>query len=317
MNLFSSKHRASRDSTIPRSGLKPASRIGNRVTACDPSPIFPFKRRAGRDGVLPPGSEELVPQFSAGTTSRQEPISVWEFEPPATLAEAGEPASADLEIPAWKRGLDFVCIFLSLPCCLPLMICIALWIKIVSPGPIFYRQERVGYRGRRFMILKFRTMKVNVETLSHERHLEQLMQANCPMTKLDAAGDPRIIRGGRILRAMGLDELPQLINVLSGEMSLVGPRPCTIPEFKRYLPWQRERVDAPPGLTGYWQVNGKNKTTFTEMINMDIFYTKNMSLWMDLEIILRTFPALMAQVVETRRRARACKGLDKPILERG
>jgi exopolysaccharide production protein ExoY len=148
------------------------------------------------------------------------------------------------------------------------------------------------------MILKFRTMKVNVETLSHERHLEQLMQADCPMTKLDAA-DPRIIRGGRILRAMGLDELPQLINVLNGEMSLVGPRPCTVPEFKCYQPWQRRRVDAPPGLTGYWQVNGKNKTTFTEMINMDIFYTKHMSIGMDLGIMLRTFPALIAQVFET------------------
>jgi len=195
------------------------------------------------------------------------------------------------------------------------MICIALWIKIVSPGPVFYRQERVGYRGRRFMILKFRTMKVNVETLSHERHLEQLMQANCPMTKLDA-GDPRIIRGGRILRAMGLDELPQLLNVLSGEMSLVGPRPCTVPEFERYQPWQRERVDAPPGLTGYWQVNGKNKTTFIEMINMDIFYARNMSLGMDLEIILRTFPALLTQVVDTRSKKRAGKEDEKPVLER-
>jgi lipopolysaccharide/colanic/teichoic acid biosynthesis glycosyltransferase len=286
------------------------------VTACNQPPVFPFKRRAGRDRALQPGSEELVPPFGARTTTttRHESLPVWEDEEPAGT---GAPASADSEIPAWKRSLDFVCILLSLPCCLPLMICIALWIKVVSPGPVFYRQERVGYRGRRFMILKFRTMKVNVETLSHERHLEQLMQANCPMTKLDAAGDPRIIRGGRILRAMGLDELPQLINVLSGEMSLVGPRPCTIAEFKRYQPWQRQRVNAPPGLTGYWQVNGKNKTTFTEMINMDIFYAKNMSIRMDLEIILRTFPALMTQVVDTRSKGRARKGVEKPALERG
>ena len=150
------------------------------------------------------------------------------------------------------------------------------------------------------MILKFRTMKVNVETQSHERHLEQLIHANRPMTKLDASGDPRIIPGGRILRAMGLDELPQLFNVLRGEMSLVGPRPCTPHEFARYQVWQQERVNAPPGLTGYWQVNGKNKTTFSEMINMDIFYTKNMSLWLDLTIIVKTFPAVMNQVIETR-----------------
>jgi exopolysaccharide production protein ExoY len=315
MNLFSSKHRASGDSLIPRSGPKPVSRLGDRVTACDQSSVFPLKRRAGRDCALQPAAEQMVPKFDASTATRQEPLPRWEFEQAATPAETGAPASADPEIPAWKRGLDFVCILLSLPCCLPLMICIALWIKIVSPGPVFYRQERVGYRGRRFMILKFRTMKVNVETLSHERHLEQLMQANCPMTKLDA-GDPRIIRGGRILRAMGLDELPQLLNVLSGEMSLVGPRPCTVPEFERYQPWQRERVDAPPGLTGYWQVNGKNKTTFIEMINMDIFYARNMSLGMDLEIILRTVPALLTQVVETRFKKRARKEGEKPVLER-
>ena len=143
-------------------------------------------------------------------------------------------------------------------------------------------------------------MKVNVETQSHERHLEQLIHANCPMTKLDASGDPRIILGGRILRALGLDELPQLFNVLRGEMSLVGPRPCTPNEFARFQLSQRERVNAAPGLTGYWQVNGKNKTTFTEMIDMDIFYTKNMSLWLDLTIMLRTFPAVVTQVIEAR-----------------
>jgi exopolysaccharide production protein ExoY len=182
---------------------------------------------------------------------------------------------------------------------LPVVLLIALWIKIASPGPIFFRQERIGLRGKRFMILKFRTMKVNVETQIHERHLEQLMNANIPMTKLDK-GDPRIIAGGRILRATGLDELPQLFNVFRGEMSLVGPRPCTPHEFKSYQVWQRERVNALPGLTGYWQVNGKNKTTFTEMIDMDIFYTKNLSLWLDLMIILRTLPAILAQVLESR-----------------
>ena len=162
------------------------------------------------------------------------------------------------------------------------------------------------------MILKFRTMKVNVETTSHERHLEQLIDANCPMTKLDASGDPRIIRGGLVLRATGLDELPQLFNVLRGEMSLVGPRPCTRYEFQRYQVWQRARVCAQPGLTGYWQVNGKNKTTFTEMIQMDIFYAKKMSLWLDLMIMLRTPAALIEQLHEVVR-SRAGIDADKRV----
>jgi exopolysaccharide production protein ExoY len=206
-------------------------------------------------------------------------------------------------IPRWKRILDLTCIVLSLPCWLPVMIGIAVWIKAVSPGPIFFYQERVGYRGRRFLVRKFRTMKVDAETLSHERHLEQLMQTNRPMTKLDAA-DPRIIRGGRILRALGVDELPQLFNVLYGEMSLVGPRPCTPREFQAYEPWQQARVQALPGLTGYWQVNGKNRTTFSEMIHMDLFYTRAMSLKLDTIILLRTFPALLGQFLETRRAVR-------------
>jgi exopolysaccharide production protein ExoY len=204
------------------------------------------------------------------------------------------------QIPSWKTILDVTCIMLSMPFWLPVFLFLALWIKVASPGPIFFRQERVGYHGKRFMILKFRTMKVNVEMRTHERHLEGLINADVPMTKLDAAGDPRIIPGGRILRATGLDELPQLFNVLRGEMSLVGPRPCTPHEFKSYQVWQKERVNALPGLTGYWQVNGKNKTTFTEMIKLDIFYTKNVSLGLDLAIMLKTFPALIAQVIETR-----------------
>ena len=161
------------------------------------------------------------------------------------------------------------------------------------------------------MILKFRTMKVNVETQSHERHLEQLIHADCPMTKLDASGDPRIISGGRILRATGLDELPQLFNVLRREMSLVGPRPCTPHEFQRYQAWQQERVNAAPGLTGYWQVNGKNKTTFTEMIKMDIFYTKNMSFWLDVTIMLKTFPAIFMQLAESRLAKSTLRGARK------
>ena len=206
----------------------------------------------------------------------------------------------ELQIPHWKRILDVTCVLLTLPLWLTLMILLTLWVKIASPGPIIYRQERIGYRGRRFMILKFRSMKLNVDTSTHERHLADLLQSDRPMTKLDASGDSRLIPGGRLIRAMGLDELPQILNVLRGDMSLVGPRPCTPHEFQHYQPWQQERVNVPPGLTGYWQVNGKNKTTFSEMIAMDLQYAKELSPWKDLSIMARTIPALAAQVLETR-----------------
>ena len=143
-------------------------------------------------------------------------------------------------------------------------------------------------------------MKLSAETQSHERYFEALMRSDCPMTKLDAAGDSRLAPFGRILRASGLDELPQIFNVFSGEMSLVGPRPCLPNEFANYEPWQRERVNALPGLTGYWQVNGKNKTTFNEMIAMDLFYLRHMSILLDLKIMLKTFAVIAEQLFESR-----------------
>lgn len=204
-------------------------------------------------------------------------------------------------IPRWKRVLDLTCILISSPLWWPVMVFLALWIKIVSPGPIFFFQKRVGYRGNRFMMCKFRSMKVNAETGTHENHFDHLVNANCPMTKLDAAGDSRIIRGGRILRALGLDELPQIFNVIRGEMSLVGPRPCTLQEFKNYDEYQRERFQVLPGMTGYWQVNGKNNTTFKQMVDLDIYYARHLSPRLDLETIIRTLPTLFIQAQESRR----------------
>jgi len=224
---------------------------------------------------------------------------------PQLTSDRAELSGAEsFRIPRWKRILDFACIFLTVPIWLPLMILLMLWIKITSPGPVCYRQERVGYRRDRFMIFKFRTMHVNAETRTHEEYFASLMRLDCPMTKLDEGTDSRLTRGGRFLRASGLDELPQIFNVLRGEMSLVGPRPCLPHEFKGYKVWQQRRVSAPPGLTGYWQVNGKNKTTFNEMITMDLSYADNMSLWLDLTIILKTIPALVGQMLESGRTSR-------------
>ena len=203
-------------------------------------------------------------------------------------------------VPAWKASLDITCILLLLPLWLPLMILLMLVTRIASPGPIFYRQKRIGLGGRHFFIWKFRTMRLSADTQTHEVYFENLMRVDCPMTKLDAYGDPRLAPFGRVLRASGLDELPQIFNVLHGEMSLVGPRPCTPNEFDHYEPWQRRRVNCLPGLTGYWQVNGKNKTTFRQMIEMDLVYLRNMSIWLDLKIMLKTGTAMAGQIFESR-----------------
>jgi lipopolysaccharide/colanic/teichoic acid biosynthesis glycosyltransferase len=151
-------------------------------------------------------------------------------------------------------------------------------------------------------------MYVGVDVVAHQGHLSNLMTSNTPMTKMDSKGDPRIIPFGLLLRSSGLDELPQLINVLCGEMSLVGPRPCLSYEYEKYLPWQKERFATLPGLTGLWQVSGKNRTTFVEMINLDIKYARNKNLWLDLRIILQTVPALIIQMLETRRTERSSHG---------
>jgi lipopolysaccharide/colanic/teichoic acid biosynthesis glycosyltransferase len=205
----------------------------------------------------------------------------------------------------WKRMLDVLLILLALPFLIPLALFIALLIRSVSAGPVLFKQERVGHQGRRFMCFKFRTMFVDADTATHQGHLHQLMNSNAPMMKMDSRGDPRIIPFGVMLRASGLDELPQLINVLRGEMSLVGPRPCLPYEYNQYLSWQKKRFETVPGLTGLWQVSGKNKTSFVEMIQLDIRYAKNKTLWWDLKIILMTVPALVIQMLETRQARQA------------
>lgn len=204
-------------------------------------------------------------------------------------------------IPRWKRTLDLSLSLLALPLIVPLAAVIGVLIRMVSEGPVLFKQERVGFLGRRFMCFKFRTMFVDADAAMHEGHLHRLMESNTPMTKMDSHGDPRIIPFGRLLRSSGLDELPQLINVFRGEMSWVGPRPCMPYEYDRYLPWQRERFTTLPGLTGLWQVSGKNRTTFVEMMQLDIKYARSKTVWRDLGILWRTFPALIIQVWETRR----------------
>jgi lipopolysaccharide/colanic/teichoic acid biosynthesis glycosyltransferase len=210
-------------------------------------------------------------------------------------------------LPTWKRALDIACCLAALPFLAMATLFAAAVIKTVAPGPIFFRQERVGYQGRRFKLYKFRTMHVNASTSTHQSHFQQLVASNGPMQKLDTRGDSRLIPGGWMLRASGLDELPQIINVLRGEMSIVGPRPCIPYEFEQYSSWQRQRLNSAPGLTGLWQVSGKNRTTFDEMIRLDIRYSERKSLALDLMIIFRTIPALCTQIIDTRKGRRVAK----------
>ncbi len=232
----------------------------------------------------------------------------------------GQCAPRSRGLPFWKRILDLTLLLLSSPAVLLVGGVVALLIKCGSRGPLFFRQKRVGFRGQEFTIYKFRTMQVDAETDSHRRHLHQLIRSQGPMTKLDARKDPRLIPFGSVLRACGLDELPQLINVLRGEMSWVGPRPCIPYEYEMYSPWHRRRFNAVPGLTGLWQVSGKNRTSFEEMIRLDIKYSERRSLRLDLKIMLKTVPALWVQYCDLREARRkepepVVPALGKPIQQ--
>lgn len=198
--------------------------------------------------------------------------------------------------PEWKRCLDISCIVISLPLILPLMVLIVFWIKLFSRGPALLCQKRIGRDCKPFVLYKFRSMKINSGTDRHVAYVRHLVKSNSPMMKLDLICDSGLITGGCLLRSSGLDELPQLVNVLRGEMSLVGPRPCLPGEYAFFSPKQRERFHALPGLTGMWQVNGKNRSTFLEMNVMDIHYVRNTSVMMDLHIMTRTPAALLSQM---------------------
>jgi len=198
--------------------------------------------------------------------------------------------------PIWKRLIDMIGAGAGLFFLWPLLLLIAAGIKVSSPGPAFLRQKRVGRHGKFFTLWKFRTMHVNADVNVHQSHFANLMSSDTPMTKLDAKRDPRIFPFGRILRRLYLDELPQLINVFRGDMSLVGPRPCLPYEAEEYSQWQTRRFDAVPGMTGLWQVNGKNRTTFKEMMRLDITYSKRQSLWLDVQVLMRTIPAILTEI---------------------
>ncbi len=187
-----------------------------------------------------------------------------------------------------KRITDIVIAATLLVLFLPLLVLVAVLIKVESPGPVLFSQERVGKAGRRFRLLKLRTMVADAET-----RREGLLHLSTDPEWLRLADDPRVTRVGRRLRRFSIDELPQLWNVLRGDMSMVGPRPLIPAEDERVNGWGRGRLDLVPGLTGYWQVMGRTEIPFEEMVKLDYLYVVNWSLWQDIRLILRTLPAVL------------------------
>jgi lipopolysaccharide/colanic/teichoic acid biosynthesis glycosyltransferase len=207
-----------------------------------------------------------------------------------------------------KRILDFSLALLALMILFPVMALVAILIKLDSPGPVFFIQERVGSKRRihhrtthwkmiSFRCYKFRTMICNADPSLHKSYIKALMDNDCEsMAALQGEDtqvrklthDPRITRLGRILRKCSIDEIPQFINVIKGEMSLVGPRPAIPYEVEMYQPWHYRRLETKPGVTGLWQVTARSSVNFDETIKLDIQYVEQQSFWLDLKILLKT-----------------------------
>jgi exopolysaccharide biosynthesis polyprenyl glycosylphosphotransferase len=203
---------------------------------------------------------------------------------------------------ALKRTMDILGSLIALICAFPLFAVIALAIKATSKGPVFFRQRRIGQHGRPFVFLKFRSMYVGNNAGIHKQYVQQLIAGKAERQASNASGqgvfkltkDPRITRVGAFLRRTSLDELPQFINVLKGQMSLVGPRPPVPYEVEAYDLWHRARLlEAKPGITGLWQVSGRSRVTFDEMVRLDLRYARSWTPWMDLQILLRTPAAVL------------------------
>lgn len=191
-----------------------------------------------------------------------------------------------------KRALDVGLALLGILLLLPLILGLVATLKLMDPGPVLYGHRRIGFGGREFRCWKFRTMVVDGDAVL-ERHLrENPADAAIWKDQRKLVNDPRVTRLGAVLRKLSLDELPQLLNVLTGEMSLVGPRPVVRAELDHYGPSARHYLAARPGLTGLWQISGRSDTTYAERVRLDRFYVMTWTLWRDLRIILLTIPAV-------------------------
>jgi len=274
-----------------------AQDICKKIANIKPSPVFKIYSYPSE---WLPGSKENSPNHTftkiecKGEDPQTDEVKICNS---GNLAEKAKPL-LHCRMPAWKRGMDIFGSGLGLLLLFPLFVLISILIKIVSPSPIFFKGERAGYLMKPFNCWKFRTMHANSNNSPHKHHVVKLMKSDDPYEKLDD-NDDRIIPFGKLLRNTGLDEIPQLINILRGEMSLVGPRPELPYSVRYYTQWQKRRFDAVPGLTGLWQTGGKNRTTFKGMIRFDITYTQQRSFLLDLKILLKTVPVIICQVFDS------------------
>jgi exopolysaccharide biosynthesis polyprenyl glycosylphosphotransferase len=208
-------------------------------------------------------------------------IPLFELRPPVL-------AGADWAV---KRGFDLLVSALVLIAGLPVWVAIGLAIKLTSPGPILFRDQRVGLGEREFEMLKFRTMEA--DAAKRRGRLSTVNEAGGALFKI--RDDPRVTRIGRVLRRLSLDEIPQLLNVLRGEMSLVGPRPLPTLDYHRLEPWHRKRSLVLPGMTGLWQISGRSELGVDDLVNLDFYYIERWSIWLDVTILLRTIPAVLSR----------------------
>jgi lipopolysaccharide/colanic/teichoic acid biosynthesis glycosyltransferase len=195
----------------------------------------------------------------------------------------------------WKRTLDLVVGTAATVTLLPLIACLAAIIRLDSPGPVFFRQERLGRDGIPFRMWKFRSMYHGSDEGRHRAAASAWFAAQPTADGYKTLADPRITRAGRFLRRTSLDELPQLFNVVRGEMSLVGPRPGIAYELNHYLTWYFERQRVKPGMTGLWQISGRDRVSAQEMMALDVRYVREHTLWLDFKILALTLPALMGR----------------------
>ncbi len=250
-------------------------------------------------GHRPPECEVMVypdKQGNDATKERESSVAI-DAMPVGALAvsHVSTAASAPLDTmfvratPAWKRAIDVVGATVGLLAAGPIIGAAAIAIRATSPGSVFFTQEREGLGGRRFNIYKLRTMRSDAE--SHKTRLRRRSEQDGPAFKMRR--DPRVTAVGKVLRQTSIDELPQLWNVLRGDMSLVGPRPLPVDESQACTPWQRQRLMVAPGITCIWQVHGRSKVRFDDWVRMDLRYAQNRSFWNDLKLLVQTGPAVI------------------------